>query len=517
MSLLDLICRLQSCFLVALVLLSPANACADDAGKALESNFTNVIEQGEQSIVSVARLVATPAQGIPAPLGQQDRRGLVGPDQPDFVPTDFGTGVIITPPKERQRPGVAYVLTNAHVVLGSRRSGDWIPFEDARRVSARIAVRLHSRHLLPATLVAADPRSDLAVLQLDLKGEQIPDELAPPIKMGDASTMKKGSLVVALGNPYAIARDGSASASVGIISNISRRPEPVGGRLQDLTDSDVTLHHYGTLLHVDMRLNVGASGGGLLNLDGELVGLTTALAALEGYEKSAGYAIPMTPSIRRIVDSLCQGYEVEYGFLGIRPGIAPSELIRPFRAITLQPTAARALRIARHSPAEAAGMREGDILLAVNDQPVYDDVDLVREVGLLGPGAIAKVRLIRPAQSKEITLDVALGKWPVYDDALIFATRQRHEPWRGLTYDYATARRKYLAANTLDEMQRGVVITKVEPGSAAANAGLVEGMYITEVDGVKVDSPKQFAESVRDHRDAIKLQLTDQETVTVKP
>src|SRR5262249_42495116 len=142
--------------------------------------------------------------------------------------------------------------------------------------------------------------------------------------------VRKGQIVIALGNPYAIARDGSASATWGIVSNISRQAMAEGEPTDSEARRNETIHHLGTLIQLDARLDLGTSGGALLNLQGELIGMTTSLAAIVGYEKSAGFAIPFDDSMKRIIESLRQGKEVEYGFLGVTPGeILPGESVSP--------------------------------------------------------------------------------------------------------------------------------------------------------------------------------------------
>jgi len=158
-------------------------------------------------------------------------------------------------------------------------------------------------------------QSDLAVLELI---NTSPNTKFTPITFGDAKKLKKGQIVIALGNPYAIARDGQPSASGGIISNLARK---IGTKA---TVEDQSLHHFGTLIQTDAKLNFGTSGGALLNLKGEMVGLTTSLAATSGYEQAAGYAIPIDKEFLDIVDKHKKGQAVPYGFLAscLRPVVA---------------------------------------------------------------------------------------------------------------------------------------------------------------------------------------------------
>src|SRR5262249_43594110 len=202
------------------------------------------------------------------------------------VPEAFGSGVVI----DGQEP---LILTAYHVVRGA----------------TKVYVRLPGGKGSYANIHAADPRSDLAVLQLITK---IP---LKAIKFGDGGKVRKGQMVLSIANPFAAGfRDGSPSASWGIIANI-RRPAP--GRERNEISNKKTLHHYGTLLQLDARLNLGCSGGAVVNLQGELIGLTTALAAVSGSETPGGFAVPIDRWFKSIVATLQEGKEVEYGFLGV--------------------------------------------------------------------------------------------------------------------------------------------------------------------------------------------------------
>lgn len=473
---------------------------------AVEAELMQAIAAAERSVVSIARRPRTPA-GLDNRRFDRPRAGEEL--EAASLPVEFGAGVIIAGNTNEER----LVLTAAHVAFGQRT------FSGAAGAAAGddtvISVTLASRHVVTAELVAADQRSDLAVLRLPLADAGIPLDAAPPIEFGDGAPLQKGRLVIALGNPYAIARDGSASASIGIVSNVSRKPWPPRGVLIDPTEEDLTIHHYGTLLQVDTRLNLGTSGGALLNRQGQLVGLTTALAALEGYEKSVGYAVPMDRPAQSIIAALRQGYEVEYGFLGIQPGEATPELMAQFVDLTLQAAAARVRRVAPLSPADRGGLRTNDIVLSVGETPVYSDVDLVREIGWLGPDAIAKLTVLRPEAREVFPLECRLGKWPVYDESLSVATRERHPAWRGLHIDYATARKRYLPPNPLVAFPQGVVVTRVDPGSPAATAGLTEGEFVVRLAGLEVLSPAEFTAAVANQAGAVTLQMADGRSVPI--
>lgn len=458
----------------------------------LEAALVDAIARAEGAVVAVARVDDSRPARTPNPF---DPFGLGAPNAPaildssSHVPEQFGAGVIVQHP---QRPDERYVLTTYHVAFGSARAS-------AER-AMQVYVRLANREMLPAQAVphAADRRIDLAVLRLQLAEAQIAPEDVLALPLGQADDIRKGRLVIALGNPYAMARDGSASASIGIVSNLARRPQLRGRETPPGENS--TIHEYGTLLTVDTRLQVGTSGGALLNLDGELIGITTALAALQGYEKSAGYAIPFDEGTRRIIGQLLNGYEAEYGFLGISP--------EPVRLTSgPQRFGVRAAHVALDSPAAQAGLTTGDVILQINGRPVFDVADLMRIIGLLGPGAEARLLVHRGGGARPVAALARLGKWPVYDDSEILSTRPRYSPWRGLIVDYPTARQRFLASDRLEQYRRAVVVMRVIEDSAAAAAGLRSGDYIARVDGTPVQSPDEFEAAVANRDGPVVLTL----------
>lgn len=483
------------------------------AALAVQRTFTRAIKQSEASVVSIARVRRSRVltQAPPTnPFGLRFRnRNLEterqDPTSSEFIPEDFGSGIIITDPDHNDQ---RLILTNYHVVRGGPPDG-----QTRERSLYAIYVRFADKRGYEASILAADPRSDLAVLAIDFAKLGIRSSDLKPIRFAEAPTFQKGQFVLALGNPYAIARDGSASASWGIISNTSRRPAPVAGsRLDPESRRKETIHHFGTLLQVDTRLNLGSSGGALLNLRGELIGITTSLAALDGYETSAGYAVPLTSATKRIIKSLVRGHEVEYGFLGVQPrDVSPAELHRLSESIA-QSSAAMCFQVFANSPASLGGLRPGDVVLSVNGRPVTGRYDLMRMIGELGPGATARLRVWR---GRDRSLRVSLGKWPVYDEDGIIATRPRHRPWRGLLVDYSTARSKFVPFPY--QYYQAVVALRVVPRSRADRAELKAGDFITHVNNTAVRTPDEFYHAVKMLRGNIRLTLVDGRHLTVHP
>ena len=474
---------LEAAILSLTIFLAETRHChADEASAlqtaaAMEKVFVEAIAHAEKSVVAIARV----RRELPEETVHQElrpdpfaRRWLPSvapqPTDPNFMPNEYGAGVVI------DRRGL--ILTAYHV-LG----------EDSDYY-----VTTFDRRVYRAWVKAADPRSDLAVLALELSGGTA--GAFTPLALGDAAALRKGQIVLTLGNPYAIARDGQPSAGWGIVANLARKAPP----LPDESDPSGkrTLHHFGTLIQTDAKLNLGASGGPLVNLRGEMVGLCVALADATGYETSAGYAIPVDATFRRVLEVLKQGREVEYGFLGVKPqNLDAQEILAGLHG-------ARVDRIVPGTPAARFGLRSDDILTTVDGMPIYDADGLVLEVGRLPVESVVHLGVLRSGQAH--TLDVTLGKYPVRGKKIVSV---RADAWRGIRVDYPSA---YVEAELplrgsgvfSDE---AVVVAEVQPGTPAAKAGLKSGMFISHVDGRPVHTPREFQTSVAGKGGAVQLRV----------
>lgn len=479
---------------------------AQDPAFLLENTLIKVIEQSEPAVVAIAKVRGAPETiGFsvkPFALPQQESRPN-DPEHPDFQPNNYGTGVIVA----GTRPTERLVLTNFHVVRGGPIHTS-TP-EDVTN-ETQLFVRFADRRICQASIVAADPRCDLAVLHLNLEEVKIEPAELKTLDWATAPPARKGQLVVLLGNPYALAHDGSASASWGMVSNLARRPLPWSEELPART----MMYRLGNLIQIDGRLNLGTSGGPLLNLKGELVGLTTSLAAIEGYEKSAGFAIPFDDLTRRVVRTLIAGHEVEYGMLGISPSTVLPSTFRAMNTGYKQASAVQAATVAPNSPASRAGILPDDIIVSVSGMPTYSDSDLMRIVGLHPPEDEVEIVGWRTRLNRPFTTKVVLGKWPAFDDEGIIETIPRFAPWRGITVDYPTGRRTFHRND--DPYRRAVVVTKVAPDSAAQSAGIQPGVFIAEVNRISVATPSEFAEATRQLRGPVELRILDGGKITLR-
>ena len=373
-----------------------------DVAAAMEKTLIAAIARSEKSVVAIARVrKEQPGETFqlefrPDPFGRRPTPLTPPqPTDPDFIPNEYGTGVIV------DRAGL--ILTAYHVL--AEESDYYVTTADHKTYKAVIK--------------AGDPRSDLAVLAIDAVD-------LTPISLGNAAELRKGQIVISLGNPYAIARDGQVSAAWGIVANLARKA-PAKPTESDPTGRP-TLHHYGTLIQTDAKLNLGTSGGPLLNLKGEMVGLCVALAATPGYEAAGGYAIPVDPTFRRALDMLKQGREVEYGFLGIQPmNLQPREILAGLHGM-------RVGQVLPGTPAARYGLKAGDIVTDVDETPIHDADGLVLNVGKLPAAAVTRLAILRGGSPR--TIQVTLSKYAVHGKKIVTVT---DPAWRGLRVDYPTA------------------------------------------------------------------------------
>ncbi len=444
--------------------------------EALETTLADTIAAVEPSVVAIHRAKSendetTAIRGRFAPPTERRQPMLhnLDPFNSDAISLDYGSGVIIGDKGE--------ILTALHVVKGA----------------SRLVVRALNLPRFDAEIIATDPRSDLAVIVPQGLPEQAFSRFKP-IKIGDASKLHKGNFLLALGNPFNAARhDGRPSASWGILANVARRLDPTP---EEQAHNDSQLRHYPTLLQLDSKLNLGMSGGAVVNLKGELVGLTTAAANASGFDAMAGYAIPMDQLGRNVVRALKEGKEYEYGFLGIN--------------LDVENRTNRVRTAAEGSPAAAGGVQVDDQIVAVGDMPVTDSESLVIAINSIPAGESVVMKLIRRNVPMERTVELA--KRRVIGQ--VIATN-RPEPWRGIRVEYTST----LASTSPDLAEvlarRGVLVTEVETGSEADRAGLKPGQVISRVGDKPVPNPRSFRKAVEGLKGPVQIE-TEQGPMTIK-
>ncbi len=441
--------------------------------EAIETAVADAIAKAERSVVAIwrIRMSETASDRTTAIRGEPDQPPLLDAFDParlgggEEVSFDYASGVVIGPEQA--------ILTTFHAIRGANR----------------IRVRAPGKVAFEAEIIAADPRSDLAVIA----PRRIPNVAPPilvPIALGDASKLRKGAFLIALGNPYNAANDGTASAAWGILSNNRRKIDPPIGE----SKRDRLLQYFPTLLQLDSKLNVGMSGGAVVNLKGELVGITTSSANVVGFDVQAGYAIPMDPLTRRVVNSLREGREAEFGFLGI-------SLDKEGRNVVGEAHLG--------SPAGEGGVLKDDVILMVGDQPVVDSETLVLAVNTLPVGRPVPIKLRRGERIIEKT--IVLAKYPETGGI----STNRSIPWRGLRVDYSSVLTGGMNGRPEFMAKGGVAVIDVVPGSPADLANMKRGLFIRMVGETSTKTPDQFAKAVENLTGPATL-VTDQGEITIE-
>jgi len=337
----------------------------------------------------------------------------------------FGWGDEFFGPRERRAASVGsgviidargYIVTNEHVVAGA----------------AQVKVQLADRREFTATVVGADARFDIAVLKVDSR------KPLPTVKVGTARDLMPGETVIAIGNPFGL----SHTVSTGVVSAL-HRVVPIS---KERTCEDC--------IQTDAAINPGNSGGALLNINGELIGIN---AAIRANANSIGFAIPVDRA-RAIIDDLLRFGQVRYGWIGI----APRDIARPGVAVA---------DVEHGSPAHRAGVKPGDVLLALNDQPLRRAQEYLD-------------RTAKTLAGDDLTLRLARGVVKVRAGWLSPAEATRR----------AQRRVGIEVAVRVDESDgtRGLLVTKVAPGGAAFAVGIRPGDWLRGVNHRALRTPADY-------------------------
>ena len=430
-----------------------------DAARAVETAIERAAEKVGPAVVNIlvsresAGELADPDEAPPDTLPDNlrdffDRLRRRG--RTPFRAQGNGSGVLIS--------ADGLVLTSEHVV----------------RDSADIEVTLASRKKYKAKVVGTDPRRDLAVIRIDAKN-------LPAAALGDAAALRRGQFVLALGSPFGFGRDGQASISFGIVSGTGRAIPGVGRELD---------RYYGNLIQTDAAVNPGNSGGPLVNLEGEVVGINAVISSQTGVSDGVGFAVPITAETKRIIERLKRGEEIVYGYAGIEIQEVGEEEARQSGA---EPgLGAFVARVLPDTPGAKAGIKPGDVVVAVADKPVRDPDDVIQVVQATPVGEKVPLTVLR--NGKKVTLTVEVARRPAPKDVL--ATRMMGEWWRGMRVEPLTAELR--TQTGMKESDQGVFVREVRDGSAAAGAELVPGMVIDQVGEKKIANIKEFEDAIGD-------------------
>jgi len=343
-----------------------------------------------------------------------------------------------------------YILTNNHVV------------DDVDEIQ----VKLIDKRVFDAELVGSDPKSDLAILKI--KADNLNS-----IKLGDSDKLRVGEWVMAVGSPFSASL--SHTVTTGIVSAL--------GRSNILGNS----RNYENFIQTDAAINPGNSGGALLNMDGDLIGINTAIAT-GGYEKAnrgVGFAIPSNMASKIMNDLIQKGYVVRAWL-----GVFIQELDdATARALNLNiRDGALISDVIEDSPAKKSGIKEGDLIIYFDGEKVKNPSNLKNLVSSTAPGTKSKVTLIR--EGKELTLTVLLEEMD-NNDPLVKNT-DSSSGFKQFGLDVRELTNQYRNKYGISEIDDGLVIISVNPNSDASNKGVKTGDIIKRVGSKKVNNVKDF-------------------------
>ncbi|CZV00171.1 serine endoprotease DegQ [Enterobacter hormaechei] len=399
-----------------------------------------MLEKVLPAVVSVqVEGTARQSQRIPEEL-----KKYFGEDAPEQQAQPFeglGSGVIIDAAK-------GYILTNNHVISQADK----------------ISVQLNDGREFDAKLIGGDDQSDIALLQV-----QNPSNLTQ-IAIADSDKLRVGDFAVAVGNPFGLGQ----TATSGIVSALGR--------------SGLNLEGLENFIQTDASINRGNSGGALLNLNGELIGINTAILAPGGGSIGIGFAIPSNMA-KTLSQQLIQFGEVKRGLLGIKGMEMSADIAKAFK-LNVQ-RGAFVSEVLPNSGSAKAGVKSGDVIVSLNDKPLSSFAELRSRIATTEPGAKVKLGLIR--EGKPLTVEVTLDK----STSSSASAEQISPALQGAT----------LSDGQLKNGTKGISVTTVEKSSPAAQAGLHQDDVIVGVNRTRVQSIAEMRKVLESKPAVIALQI----------
>jgi serine protease Do len=353
----------------------------------------------------------------------------------------LGSGVIVSPD--------GYILTNYHVVDHS----------------TDVKVYLSDKREMKARVVGTDAKTDIAVLKIEGTGYHT-------LTLGDSSKEEVGDLVFAIGNPFGLGQ----TVTMGIVSATGR--------------ANLGIEDYEDFIQTDAAINPGNSGGALINAEGQLIGINTAILSQGGGNQGVGFAIPINLA-RQVMEQIMEHGKVVRGWVGLSIQEVTPEIAKAFGLS--EPHGALVGDVTAGSPASAAGLAPGDIILEMNGQSISDTQSFRLKVAQTAPGTTVHLRVLR--KGKELDIPVTLKEMPADLNEKASSEAGEKSVMEGVVVDELTPQIRQqlnLPSNT-----EGVVILRVADGTPAGDAGLKRGDVIQEVNHKPVNSVPEFESAVR--------------------
>lgn len=338
-----------------------------------------------------------------------------------------------------------YIMTNNHVVEGADKVS--VKFKDGYQYEAEITGR--------------DPQSDIAVIEIDTDKRQA-------LQLGDSSKLDVGEWVIAIGNPFGL----SHTLTVGVVSATGR--------------TSVGINDYEDFIQTDAAINPGNSGGPLVNLDGEVVGMNTAIFTRTGGYMGIGFAIPINMA-KEIANQLIDKGEVSRGYLGISIQTLTAELAKAFGIEQNQ--GILIAEVIEDSAAAKAGLLQGDVIISFRDKPVTDVGTFRNQISMTPPGQREKLTVLRDGKQRDFVVTIGTRS----DEIVIAKEPTQSASQLGLTVQTLTAD---LAKQFNAKAGEGVVVTEVKRGSVAALAGINTGTIILQINRKPVKTANEFSREI---------------------
>jgi serine protease Do len=451
--------------LAALLLLAPAAVTAQalsperpiDQARDLSRAFKEAAAAVGPAVVSIqSTRVQRPGQGMeggdPHEFFERFFGGRGMPPREGYKQTGLGSGIVVR--------ADGHILTNNHVV------------EDADEVTVRFADGKEKK----AKVIGTDPKTDLAVIQVEGSGYRTAE-------LGDSDRLEVGEWVLAVGNAFGL----NSTLTAGIVSAKGR--------------ANMGIVDYEDFIQTDAAINPGNSGGPLVNLEGKVVGINTAIFSRSGGYMGIGFSIPANMA-RGVMESILTQGKVVRGWLGVQiqdlnPGLARSFGYEGEKGVLIG-------QVLDGGPAARAGLLEGDIIVAVGQGPVRDVNDVRNKVAAVKPGSKIEVEVVRGGAHRRLPVEVGEQEPEEREEARI-AGRGEDSMALGLTV--RTLSPDITRQLDLEDGVRGVVVTAVEPGGRADDAGIQTRDVITSVQGVAVADIAAFRREVGKHPDGVRLRI----------
>jgi serine protease Do len=412
------------------------------------TTFAPVVEKVAPSVVTVFTTQTVSRGGTAFPFPDEMLRQFFGrqlPRQGKQTLQGLGSGVIVS--------SDGYILTANHVVSGAEEIMVGLG-NDLRKFKAK--------------KVGTDPGTDVALLKID-------DKNLPAITFADSDKARAGDIVLAIGNPFGLRQ----TVTMGIISAVGR-----GG---------MGIVDYENFIQTDAAINMGNSGGALVDTQGRLVGINTAIFSRSGGSQGVGFAIPSNLA-REVMQSLREKGRVIRGYIGVSVQTLTPDLADAMN-LKGQPTGALVGEVERNAPAIKAGIESGDVIVAVNGKKITDARQLRLIIGSMAPETKVQIEVNRGGETK--TFDVQLAEMP----ASVTNQGAESKPQEGVQSEKATVFGSIAVTDITDDIRtalklpkdvQGAVITDIDSDSAAAKAGLREGDVIQDVNKQPVKSAKDL-------------------------